>query len=540
VGKGGRLAGLVRGIVTAAVVAMHPVGVSGQTLDVGDPLETYLRLLQISGHAETGSFTVRPLVFAADWRMGTSTVHPWSGRLESVGAGDGVAFWTGTEARLRLFANTTFPWGRNDGAVWQGKGATTALDVGGAIGWRSLTVTLQPTLIYNQNSAFDLAAVEVGDQPVYAYPWRVIDYPQRFGPDPFWTVDPGQSEVAVDWRGARVAAGTRNLWWGPAIENPIIMSNNAPGFRHVSLATERPLDIGIGDLEGQWVWGALGQSDWFDPTVTQTDRFFTGIVITYSPAFLPGLSLGGTRVFQELVPDGGVPFEDHFLVLQGLRKERLVSSNAPDGTDERDQLLSLFGRWMMPESGFEVYAEWARNDHSGSLTDFVLEPEHSQAYTMGLQKVTALSPERMVVARLEFVHLEAPPTFQVRPRGVYYEHSVVTQGYTHEGQILGASVGPGGSGQSMGVDLYAPWGMVGFDARRRVTDNDAYWVWAIENASAFEKHDVSLEVGANALLFVHDFDLTGSLTATRELNRYFDGPNLWNLNLGLTAHWRPR
>ena len=138
------------------------------------------------------------------------------------------------------------------------------------------------------------------------------------------------------------------------------------------------------------------------------------------------------------------------------------------------------------------------------------------------------------------MHLEAPPTFQVRPRGVYYEHSVVTQGYTHEGQILGASVGPGGSGQSIGVDLYAPWGMFGFDARRRVTDNDAYWVWAIENASAFEKHDVSLEIGGRAMVFAADFDLSGSLTATRELNRYFDGPNVWNLNVGLTAHWRPR
>jgi hypothetical protein len=76
--------------------------------------------------------------------------------------------------------------------------------------------------------------------------------------------------------------------------------------------------------------------------------------------------------------------------------------------------------------------------------------------------------------------------------------------------------------------------------RRAVHDNDAYWIWAEANGAGPYKHNVSLDLGGNALLFVDDFDLEGGVTLTRELNRYFDGPDVWNVNLSLSARWRPR
>ena len=115
---------------------------------------------------------------------------------------------------------------------------------------------------------------------------------------------------------------------------------------------------------------------------------------------LEGLSLGLTRVFYRIVPAGGVPVGDYFSVFQGVRKKTLA------GDDDHDQILSLFGRWVLPESGFEVYFEWARDDHSWEIRDFLLEPEYSQAYTLGLQKAIELSGDRLIALRTEFTHLE--------------------------------------------------------------------------------------------------------------------------------------
>jgi capsule assembly protein Wzi len=525
-----------------AVLAMAFAGFAeAQTLPVGDPAETYLRIMQLVGRAELGSFTVRPLSRESTRSAVGPAPHPWSDwlRLDPTGSNGDVA-WTVGDTRLRSWLNTAYPRGQNDGAVWQGKGMTTALETTASLEWGGLSVTLNPMLLHNQNSAFELAPVTVGGLPEYAYPWRRMDYPQRFGPEAFWTFDLGQSQVAFDWRGGRVSFGNENLQWGPGIRNAIVMGANAPGFLHASLSTNRPVDIGIGTLEGQWIWGGLGQSDWFDPALAATDRYMTGLVLTYSPSFLPGLSVGGTRVFQELVPDGGLDAAEYLLVLQGLVKSSQASVGNPRGEDERDQLLSLFARWVFPNSGFETYVEWSRNDHAASLEDFILEPEHSQGYTLGLQKATAFSGERALVLRAELTHLEAPPTFQLRPRGTYYEHSIVTQGYTNKGQLLGAGVGPGGNGQMVGFDWYDVWGKATVFAQRQVIDNDAFWVWAEQTGASFDKHDVALDFGATATWFVGDFDVGGGLMFTREWNRYFFGPKINNVNLNLTARWRPR
>jgi len=534
-------------VIIALVLLPAPEWAAGQMMPVGDPLEGYLRVLRTSGIGLSPSFTVRPVSLSgldlADSGSPPSSdhrwSHPWGARIARAPVGrfqDG--WWSVGDSRLRVFANTKFPRGRNDGVVWQGRGVTTALETSATLRWQGLSAVLNPILVHTRNVAFDLAPVTVPEQPEFAYPWRRMDYPQRFGAEAYWTLDAGESRIALDLGRATVSFGNERLWWGPGIRNAIVMSGNAPGFRHASLMTNRPLDIGIGQLEAQWVWGGLGSSEYHDPSAPN-DRYLTGIVVAYSPDWLDGLTVGGTRVFQRYVPDGGLPLGEYFLVFQGLMKSGQISSTRPDGTDERDQLLSVFGRWVFAESGAEAYFEWARNDHSVDITDFLQEPEHSQGYTLGLQKVTSRSERRMVVLNAELTHLEASPTFQLRPRATYYEHSVVTQGYTHKGQILGAWVGPGGNSQYLGVETFERWGSASFFIQRQVHDNDAFWEWAEATGSSFDNHDVSLDIGVSGIVFRGDFEIGGGVTFTRELNRYFFGPKLNNVNLSLSARWGP-
>ena len=536
-----------RGLALAAVLlAMAPHGTAAQALPVGDPLEEYVRILGLLGKAEPSWVNVRPAPLWRGLPVGDTVSHPWQNRF---GPARPLTDSTGVRAsldpaRLRVFLNSSYPYGQNDGAVWQGKGLTSALDVGGTLAWKHLTVSVRPTLIFNQNGDFPLATVTREGATVYADPWRRMDLPQRFGPKSYWTLDPGQSMVRLIWRAVSVGFGTENMWWGPGVENAILMSDNAPGFPHAVLATAHPVNIGIGTIQAQWIWGRLQQSQWADTIPARwldslslsTKRYITGAVGSFRPRGLPGITFGGARVFTESVPQGGLGAREYLLLFNGLLKTHFITAANPTGQDARDEILSLFGRWAKPGSGFEVYTEWARNDHAYNFRHALLEPEHSQGYTLGFRQVVPLSGNRLLAWRGELTHLEKPSTMLVLDYGTYYEHWAVPAGYTQLGQVLGAAVGPGGDGQYAGVDVFAPWGRAGAFVRRQVRDNDAYWRMAVQDSLGACCHDVVVSVGARSLWFLDHVDLGVDATVNRELNRYYIEDNdHWNLNLAVSV-----
>ena len=71
--------------------------------------------------------------------------------------------------------------------------------------------------------------------------------------------------------------------------------------------------------------------------------------------------------------------------------------------------------------------------------------------------------------------------------------------------------------------------------RRRVHDNDAFWVWAVENNESFREHCVSFEIELGANVFFDRFDLQTRALFTREHNRQFVGGNVNNLNLAVST-----
>lgn len=539
-------------VTLAAVLTLTPAPVRSQTLPVGHPLEEYARILELTGAASPGSIFVRPAPVWQGLSVPDTMAHPWRAHLAAhpwaLPEGDGGARASLDPAGARLFFNSGYPWGGDDGAVWQGKGVTAAFDAGATLEWGPLTVTAHPVILYNQNAEFTLAPVTRTGATRYAYPWNGIDWPQRFGPDAFWTLDPGQSSVRLNLRGVSVAFGTENLWWGPGVQDAILMSDNAGGFPHGTLATAHPVDIGIGKVEAQWVWGRPQASEWAD-TVSDawysdnglTDkRFFTGAVVSFKPRGLEAWTLGAARTFIEMVPSDGLGVGEYLLIFQRARKVDFITEENPTGQDQRDQVFSLFTRWAKPGSNFEVYLEWARNDHFYDLQNLVLEPEHSQGYTLGLRQLVPLANDRILSFQGELIHLEKPSTSRVLDYASYYAHWAVPPGYTQRGQILGAEVGPGGDGQHLGVDLYAPWGKAGFFVQRQVRDNDVYWQQFADSLGAC-CHDVLLSAGAHALWFAGGVDLGAAATLTREFNRYYIEDNVaWNLNLAFSIRGHRR
>lgn len=521
--------------VAAALVAVTPATARGQSADVGDVLDDYIRSLQVAGLFKGGSFFLRPLQVA----QVPDSVGPWAEHLRATRAGNLNALASLDAARLRVSANTTHPFGRNDDAMWQGKGLNVALDAGVTMKWSGLTVRVHPTFVFAQNAAYDLAPVARADASEYEYPWRRIDVPQRFGEGAYYRVDPGQSSVSLTVGGARVAVGTENLWWGPGIHTSILMSNNASGFPHLSLGTSRAIDIGIGKMETQWIWGTPQGSDWFGGTEPEEARFFTGAVASFTPSwsFFSGLTVGAARAFIRHVPPDGLRAGDIFAVLEALTKEEYQTVTGYQ--DDADQLASFLFRWVLPSSGFEIYGEWARNDHGILPIDILLVPQHSQGYTLGFQKAQAISGGRLVVLNGELTHLERANTAQRWSHPVYYAHGDIPRGYTSRGEVFGSALGPGGAGLRLGADLYHASGRWGLFAERQVHDNDAFYVLSRQDTTLGP--DVSLRAGGRATFLKKDLEVDLLVAVTGEADRYFIRHNtVWNGHAGVTVRWRRR
>jgi len=527
-----RLALLAAAVATVSVPVFAQLPVTSSSgLWVGSPLDDYVRLLQLSGEVGLSSRMLRPLEHEARTLSLSDSAapsrNPWRSYYGGAQRADTARLSIALHDPLvRLASNSAVPYGGNDGAMWAGRGLSGLVTLGAVLRAGPLTVRIAPEYTWSQNQEFPLGALpgRAATASPFADPYvpNTIDLPQRFGDGAYSSASLGQSSIQLAGFGLRAGVSTENMWWGPGIESSILMSSAGPGFRHAFVGTDRALDVKIGKLEGLFTLGHLESSAFWRagavPDSVRT-RWLGALGFTFEPRGAPGLYLGAMRVFQAHYPTGGLSVSDVAAVLQPFTKRSFFSEENPSGNDEKDQLISLFARWVMPASQFEVYGEFARNDHSVDLRDIVLEPGHASGYLLGAQK---LFPQRRGFVRFnaEAVSLATGLTRLIRSSGSFYTHSRVRQGYTHRGQLLGASAGPGGLAQSARLDVYRPWGSVGgFIERREINRHHYFTVYTTRFNR--HRHDVFMGSGARGTLVLGRVALEGSLLHQKEYNRYF-------------------
>jgi len=512
------------------------------------PGESYLRYLQTTGAVplypwSSRSFSPREL----NRLIPKDTLHPWASRFrEDSRSYLGVRYGL-IQPSASLRYNSAFAYGSNDGPIWAGRGLTSAAQVGFYASWGPATLTVAPMVFRAENQAFDILPTGRTGPPSFGNPqFGGIDRPQRFGDRPYSKVDPGQSTLRVDLPFVTAGVTTANEAWGPGQEFPVILGNNAAGFPHIFAGTSEPLNIFVAKIHTHVVWGELFQSD-FSPVTGSaeytsraepgTKRFATGIVFVGQPRGIPGLEVGGTRFFHIIWPISGIPRSYFTQFIQGFLKknvapDRIHDPRFPNGIDDTgissNQLVSVFARWVLPNSGFELHAEYGREDHSYDLRDLTQEPDHSRAYSLGARKVFRSSAETMTAGRVEIINYQLPQLARYRGEGEMYVHGLIRQGHTFEGQLLGADAGVGtGAGSVMAVDHFTKTGSWTASWHRIINQEDGNFV-ALGIRSP-RSMDVSHALGFETTRFIRGFDVTGGLTLVRDFNRNFRA-DVTNLN----------
>jgi hypothetical protein len=416
--------------------------------------------------------------------------------------------------------NSTIPVTGNTGALWAGRGWNAHVVSG--LRWEQphVSIVVAPEIAASANRGFPILAPLDSARSQFASPFYAglisADLPIRFGAFPFAFAGLGQSSIEL--HSDRFAGGfsTENLWWGPGIRNAIVMSNNAAGVPHLYVRSRVPLRTPVGDVEFRILLGQLTASRFFRPGDAGSRSLSAGVATLRVP-FDTALTIGLARAVYGPV-NGTLALPKHWadVLWRWNLSDRFSRSERP-----LSQIFSLFSQWSFPQNGFEVYGEWARISPPLSFEDLVVQPQKGQGFTVGFQSLRALSERSSVRIQAEATMLEQTPSTPGAVVPLFYTSHWADAGYTQRGQVIGASIGPGGSSQFAALDFIRPAWSSGLQVGRIQWNHEAYY--RQPTGISYKHHDVSVFAGVRGSATVRAVALSGEFVATHRMNYLFQG-----------------
>lgn len=466
-------------LVLVLGLVLYTTTIIAQTLPVGllDNTDDYLRREQLLGKdSANSSFMIRPIHRPSGLDLNKTL---WNNPKESIVLYALPVVW-------QQQYNTDHPYGMNDGAMIPARGYQTLLSAGVAAKIGPLSIQFRPEVIYAENKKFQgvlEAKNSLNIKNSYKNVLNLIDLTERYGDKSYSKLNWGQSSIRLNAGPVSFGLSNENLWWGPGTRSSLLMTNNAAGFKHLTLNTLAPVRTAIGSFEAQIIAGKLESAgvipDFIEYRPKPDDwRYLSGIVFTYQPKWISGLYLGFDRSYIIYREQMGNSFSDYFPIFSGITKNNFgVEGDGPDKEDQksRDQRISLFARWVMPEANAEIYFQYGREDHSKDLRDVVVEPDHSKAYVAGFRKLFPFKgTEKHIQVGFEVTKLESSGTSAVRNPSFWYTNTQVRDGYTQKGQVLGAGVGSGSNLLTLDVNWIDGWSRLGLQFERYSHNNTLY------------------------------------------------------------------
>jgi hypothetical protein len=351
--------------------------------------------------------------------------------------------------------NSHHPYGWNDGPLSFSKGYQFVGSGGVYLRLRNIHLTLRPEFFKTASDPYEISA----------------DWGQRTSALSRLTL--GQSSLRMDFGPLSVGVSSQNLWLGPGQYSSLLMSNNAAGFNHFNIQTNRPLKTPFGNFELSIIGGNLtsDENQVFENSnppfknlslktgyILKESRYINLLTLTYNPLFFKNLYLGVNRAFQlysQSKPSSKLT-NYYLIALKPLFRNQYEDVAIPI-----DQLISGFAKYLFPKEHAEIYFQYGWNDGSSNSRDLVLDLSHSTSSIFGFKKIQYLNKNYYLNIVVEATRMAQTPSYLQRNGGNWYEHFQIFEGYTNKNQILGAGSGPGNNLQTFAISLNKGWGKYG-------------------------------------------------------------------------------
>jgi len=334
--------------------------------------------------------------------------------------------------------NSHHPYGWNDGPLSFSKGYQFVGSGGVYIRLGNIHLTLMPEFFKTASSPYESSA----------------SWGQRTSALSKLTM--GQSSLRMDLGPLSIGVSSQNLWLGPGIYSSLLMSNNAPGFNHFNIQTNRPIKTPLGSFQLNVIGGTLtsNKNQGFENAnlklfnYSYDARYLSLISITYSPIFFKNFYLMANRAFTQPPQENpSSQLTDYYLIALKPLYRNVYQDNALP----IDQVLSGSVKYVFPKEHAEVYFEYGWNDGKSNARDLILDMSHSAASIYGLKKIQYLNEKTYLNFEAEAIQMSQRPSYLQRNAGNWYVHG--NGGYINENQILGAGSGWGNDVQSFALSL---------------------------------------------------------------------------------------
>ncbi len=384
--------------------------------------------------------------------------------------------------------NSLLPQNWNDGNMYPARGWQERYTVGLQLKIGIIDINLQPEWLKVQNipQQYYPGNPEDGNfMPKYfGSVANVIDNFRQFGTKKIDTFSLGQSRIGLKLGPISIGYSNQNNWWGPGIRNSLVFSNNAAGFKHLYLSNNKPIKSLIGNFEFSAITGLLDTNWYEDPDLPLMRSIWSGgiaqknldqrkidaITINWNLKWIPNLFLGYAYSRQDY---------KHQAQLYG----QPYSFYSKDFT--KVELGSLLFRFLLPKDNAEFYGEIGIPNKAPWPWKY-LEKSPKTGFVFGITKLAKFKSNKSYLRlNVEMTQLQLNnPKDMFYPGWAFvgglpnswYTSNIIKQGYTNQGQILGASIGPGSNSQTINLSYHYKYNSIGLMVERISQNNDFFSV----------------------------------------------------------------
>lgn len=426
---------------------------------------------------------------------------------------------------MEMQYNSHHPYGSDQEEMIPAKGAQGLVSGGVQLRSGRWSVQIKPTIVYAQNSDYETFPTDhYAAIWEHYYQWlNTSDIPEKFGKGSYKHIYPGQSSIRYNLNKVSIGVSTENIWWGPGVQHALVMSNNAPGFAHFTVNSTKPIQTGIGSLEGQFVAGILSSSGVLplEPyrygtsgnllyiPKNNNSRYLSGLTLTWQPKWTKGLFLGFTGVSYLYSTD--ITSVADVFPLKGIVSSRSEKAGRKAG------LGSLFVRYVMPEEKAELYVEYGRSDKSPTLLNILGDQGYPRAYVAGFRKLFPAKRNAYIQFSSEFTQMQLPTAELIRSGASWYTDAYIRQGYTNNGRVIGAGIGPGSNSQMADISWVKGFTKLGFQFERIAHNNDFYYN-TFTLTYDYTRHWIDLSTTFHVDWKLNRFLLSSHMSVIRSLN----------------------
>jgi Capsule assembly protein Wzi len=389
------------------------------------------------------------------------------------------------------------PYDWNDGAMIPAKGLQQYINAGVNVKWKNFELQLAPELVVAQNLAFEgfSLAMDSKQWKDYYHFYNFIEEPERMGNGQYNKLLWGQSFVKYKFKNTAISISTANKYWGPSFRNALILSNNAAGFPHISIANDKPIQSKWGNFNYEFLLGELINGNYPPPNTYLTyfgeqiyaqkedrARSFQATHINYTPKWFPNVTLGFEQSFMQ--------YEDQLYGIANYIPLKNIIYRLPnDVSNPPITLTAFYFNYELPIVHAKIYGEYGWNLNRTTFRNWILQPDKGMANVLGFSKIFPTHNNNYYEFKAEMANLQLLTVAEQFTTGAppsWYLGSYVRQGYTNDGQLLGAGVGPGGTSQTIEFNWHHHKTMIGLIGERRL-HNDDFNVYSFTNSGDFRR-----------------------------------------------------